>query len=214
MMKQNTADNNLTAKDSTDNTTADADFPSCSMDDVNFARVVLDSSREITEISELARLIKVNLSTTLECQKSVQKLTEDSTHTKRRMTELNDNFVQLDQYSRKDVAILTGVPTSEDETQTQVQGKVLEILKFVRPSLNLTMKDFSAIHRNGKSGRGSNPPSITLKFLRLHEKDQFMTRDSKTKFKNKRTNIFHALCPGMIKIQNEIKDHPRVDFVY
>ncbi len=200
---------------SSDNVSLTAnDIPCCSEDDVQFVKTAFSSHTEITEISDLAKLLKVSLSSTLECQKTVTLLTEENTNVKRRMSDMEANFTQLDQYSRKDVTILTGLPVGLNETQEDVEHNVLDILHHVRPDLNLTMKDFSAIHRNGKSGKNGKPPSITIKFLRLHEKEKFMSKDAKTKFKQKHVNVFHALCPGMINQQSLISEHPKVDYVF
>ena len=80
-----------------------------------------------------------------------------------------------------------------------------------------TMLDFAAIHRNGRFYKNNRPPSITVKFLRYHDKDWLFTkryvsaRKSNSKYAG--VNFHHCLCPGLVAEQTLITRHSRVKFV-
>ena len=174
-----------------------------------------DDTTQISDTQSLARLLKYTLNTALQTQQIVALQVQDVTNVKHRVSSLESDVRDMDQYSRKDVSILTGLayPGPDDESEDSLVDKVLETLHYVNPSLQMSYKDFSAIHRNGK-GKGGNPPSITLKFLRLHEKEKFMTKSAKIKFKSKGLNIFHGICKRMLDEQKAIERTYHCDFVF
>ena len=147
-----------------------------SVDDINWYNESIaksDSNENLTDISSLARLLKLALNTNLITQQIVKQVTEDTTNVKRRLSNVENNLVRLEQYSRKDVAILTGVEYEEGETTNKLVNTVLNHLNAVDIPQEITYKDFSAVHRNGRKGKGGKPPSVTLNFLRLYEKELF-----------------------------------------
>ena len=173
------------------------------------------SDSELTDLSSLARLMRYTLNVSLQTQQMLSRTQDDAHHIKHRVCVVEKEIREMDQYSRKDVAILTGLQyDKEAETEESLVSEVLGILKFVNPSLDLCYKDFSAIHRNGRSGKNGKPPSITIKFLRLHEKSKFFNKVAKEKFKRRSVNIFHALCRRMIDEQSLIKQHHDCDFIF
>ncbi len=113
--------------------------------------------------------------------------------------------------------IVTGLPFQEDETQDTLQTTVLGMFNeiLVKRGYELSMLDLSAMHRNGRKMKGNRPPSITVKFLRFHEKDLFFEKETikyrKDLFKG--VNFFHCMAKGMINEQENIKAHPAVKFV-
>lgn len=134
---------------------------------------------------------------------------------KSRVSVLEEKFVHLDQYSRKDVVILTGLDFTEGEQHRELEYKVINLVNEVT-NQNFTMKDFIAIHRNGNKHKASGrPPSVTLKFIRYFDKDLLFTKNviarRKELFRN--VNFHHCLSQGMIDIQNKISAHNVVKFV-
>lgn len=183
--------------------------------DIAWIQNVLDTEEQISDVSSLAKLMRFTLNSVLQNQTMIVRAAEETTHIKHRVVRVESDIRTIDQYSRKDVVILTGLPYEEEEETEQVLVQsVLTLLKHVNPSLPLSYKDFSAIHRNGKKGNKDRPPSITLKFLRLHEKQRFMSKISKTKFKSEGCNVFHALCPRMIDEQSRISEHAECSYVF
>ena len=186
-----------------------------SKEDVDWYNSKMQSEEmdDISDISSLGRLLKLSINSNLLTQTFVKCVTEESANIKHKLKKVEDDISRIDQYSRKDVAILTGVPYKEEETTEQLVDSVLQHLNATKLQQKLTYKDFSAIHRNVK-GKNSRPPSITLKFLRLHEKDLFFSRTHKMILKTKGLNIFHCLCPRMIDEQSLIDEHVETDYVF
>lgn len=187
-------------------------------EEITWIREVMgnDSLEPLSSTESLARMLKFSLNTLFQTQALIQTSTENMKHVERRVDVLETEMRVIDQYSRKDVMILTGLPLHDpdEETEEELASKVLDAFRFVNPSLPMTYKDFSAIHRNGRRGKNGKPPSVTVKFLRLHEKAKFMTREAKRKFKAKDLNVFHALAPRTIAEQDLIKNSESCDYVF
>ena len=187
-------------------------------DDVTWIKNAMesDSLDTLSSPESMARMLKFTLNTLFQTQALIRKDGEENKNVARRVDVLEGEVRALDQYSRKDVLILTGMPLDDPNTETEEElvSKVLETFRFVNPSMPLTYKDFSAIHRNGKKGKNGKPPSITVKFLRLHEKSKFMSREAKRKFKAKNLNVFHAQAPRTIAEQDLIKNSEDTEYVF
>ena len=126
-----------------------------------------------------------------------------------------EKFIKLDQYSRKDVAILTGLQFTQGETQSTLENKVLHVINGITEQ-QFNIHCFSAIHRNGNRCKDNGrPPSITVKFLRLQDKDLVFRKTSVIKRKNlfPELNFHHCMCEGMIDIQTSIAAQQPVKFV-
>ena len=178
----------------------------------------LEDFAEPTTMVRLFKLILVNQESSRKTLDStLANLTSKTNHNTHKINDLESKFNDLDQYSRKPTAILTGLSMQDGESRDMLVGRVLDVLNgslmFPGSANKLCYKDFAAIHRNGLTGRGGRPPSITLKFLRYYEKDALFSRQAKGNIKKLGCNIFHALCPGYIKEQNKIKEHSSVKFV-
>ena len=141
-------------------------------------------------------------------------LKDENQDLKKRLGSLEEQFVRMDQYSRKSVMIVTGLKLDDNETQYELEKQILGMLKTISGT-TYTMADFAAIHRNGRFYKNSRPPSITVKFLRYFDKDGLFTRRAistrKTKFPG--ISFHHGMCPGLIAIQNHLSEHSRVKFV-
>ena len=191
--------------------------PVVSTEDLSWIKDVMSSedTAGFSDPNSIARLLKHTLRISLETQQMISKSSEDLTNVKHRVCSLESDVRTMDQYSRKDVCILTGLAYDpEHETDDKLVESVLKTLHFVNPTLQLTYKDFSAIHRNGKKGRDGRPPTVTVKFLRLHEKEKFMTKPAKTKLKTRSLNIFHGMCKRMVDEQALIERAPECNYVF
>ena len=139
----------------------------------------------------------------------------ENTALKSKVNALESNLIKIDQYSRKDTAILTGLNFSEGESNAELETKVLNVINSCTNS-SYTISDFSAIHRNGRILKpNGRPPTVTIKFLRFNDKDKLFTRSTVIKRKSlyQNLNFHHCLCKGMIDIQNKIVADPNVKFV-
>ena len=128
---------------------------------------------------------------------------------------MNENFTRLDQYSRKDVAILTGLQFSAGESQSQLETAVIQTINTITGKV-FTERDFTAIHRNGNRNKDNGrPPSVTVKFLRLTDKEMLFNRNviSKRRAMFPLLNFHHCLCKSLIDVQSRISSHNDVKFV-
>jgi hypothetical protein len=128
---------------------------------------------------------------------------------------LTEQVIQQDQYSRKDIVIMTGLTYEEGESQEELATSVTRILnQSTGNSLNLTKRDFIAIHRNRINLNSDRPPTVTIKFLRFTDKDAMFTKMAFAKRKAiyPYIKLHHGLCPGLIEERNKISNHENVKF--
>jgi len=148
----------------------------------------------------------------------IKALQTEAASTQGRVAVLEEQLLRMDQYSRKSVMILTGLKYTEEESQAELEGNVLNILNNLlgKPGgSGLAITDFAAIHRNGRFMRNNRPPSVTVKFLRYYEKDEFYSRRLVTARKTKYPDLrlHHCMAPGYIEMQKLMSNHPAVKFV-
>ena len=146
----------------------------------------------------------------------IRQLEADNERLSSELNLLQEKFIDQDQYSRKDIVILTGLPYSDEESQTELNRAVLEILnKITGNELSLSSRDFVAVHRNRKNANTNRPPTITIKFLRFSDKDAMFTRRAKTTLKRMYSHIklHHGMSPGYIDIRNKLSECNSVKFV-
>lgn len=151
-----------------------------------------------------------------EIKEDVLTLKHENDVLQRRVSCLEEDHARQEQYSRKGVMIMTGVAMSPDETTRQLQETVLGKLNTLIPGQSLTSADFIAIHRNGRNYSSlGRPPSITVKFIRYDQKEQFFTKICRAKLKTNLPglNYFHNLSQYFVKIQDRIKDNQQVKWV-
>ncbi len=129
---------------------------------------------------------------------------------------LNETVTKLEQYSRKDVIILTGLEFKPSEQQRELEHNVVDILNQISGN-SLTHLDFVAIHRNSRvtNTTRNRPPTVTIKFLRYTDKDILFTKRCLGKRKQMfpHLNYHHCLCPALIEVQRLIAADPNVKFV-
>ena len=129
---------------------------------------------------------------------------------------LKEKMMIQDQYSRKDILIVTGLDYTEDESNEELAQTVTKILNTITGNaLHLTPRDFIAIHRNGRSFKNDRPPTVTVKFIRFTDKDCVFSKRAQNNCKRMfpKIRMHHGLCPGYIKIRNELSQINDVKFV-
>ncbi len=120
---------------------------------------------------------------------------------------LNEKLNNQEQYSRKDVIIVTGMPYTDEESPHELAKNVAEMLnKITEGRLSLTPRDFIAIHRNGRQHVKNRPPTVTVKFIRFSDKDAVFEKRARKNFKTMfpKIHMHHGLCPGYIEIRNKL----------
>ena len=151
-------------------------------DDALFDKLVSsDSVEEFSDTGVVVKLLRLLITKQDTTAKNVQKtLTTVASKTNKnatRLYKLESTVTNMDQYSRKPVAIFTGLPVAEGENSYNLYEHVINTLNGVlRPDQRLNKNNFVAIHRNGLYGHNGRPPSIIVKFLRYFEKDMFFVK--------------------------------------
>jgi len=116
---------------------------------------------------------------------------------------LKSRLVKVEQYSRRNTMILTGVPFELGE---DIEQKTIDIIND-HGSLShvITSGDICNVHRN-KPGSAGKPASVTVVFVRGIDKDLLFRgkRDFRTSCE-KSLNIFHAMCPELVEEMKNIR---------
>ncbi len=146
--------------------------------------------------------------------KEISELKAENVQLKSDIKLLNENVINLEQYSRKDVVIVTGLVFNPSETQRQLEDNVTDLVNKTTGN-SLTNLDFVAIHRNSRTPKNNRPPTVTIKFLRFSDKDRLFTKRSISSRKQMfaHINFHHCLCPALIEVQRVISADLRVKFV-
>ena len=145
----------------------------------------------------------------------IESLQTDNKRLRKEVEVLNEKLMSLDQYSRKDILILTGLSYEEEESNEELTREVTTILNAITGNkLNLNARDFIAVHRNGRSYKNDRPPTVTIKFIRFTDKDCVLSKLSMSNCKKLYPHIrmHHGLCPGFVSIRNELSDVNNVKF--
>jgi len=119
------------------------------------------------------------------------------------IAKLESRVVDLEQYSRRNTMILTGLPVEAGEV---LETRIVDVLNEleVLPT-ELTTGDICNVHRN-RARSDSKPPSITVQFVRGLDKDRlFYNKKNFRLNSNKKLNIFHAMSPALSKEMGEIR---------
>ena len=120
---------------------------------------------------------------------------------------LTEQVVQQDQYSRKDIVIMTGLSYTEGESPDELARSVTNVLnRITGNTLNLSERDFIAIHRNRIDKNSTRPPTVTVKFIRFSDKEAMFTKKAFLIRKDvfPMIKLHHGLCPGLIEERNNI----------
>nr|XP_006823167.1 PREDICTED: uncharacterized protein LOC102803782 [Saccoglossus kowalevskii] len=106
-----------------------------------------------------------------EVQAANQLLVEENRVLKYRVSDLECNHNELDQYIRRENLVISGVPQTESENTDAIALKIAQIA-----DKNITMSDIDVSHRIGKRkpsvGQRYNPPSqIIVRFTSRRARD-------------------------------------------
>ncbi|KAK7501735.1 hypothetical protein BaRGS_00007166 [Batillaria attramentaria] len=91
-----------------------------------------------------------------------------------RLTYEND---LLQQYTRRESVRVYGIKQDEDETEEQVERKVMDI--FTKCGVDVKLDDTAAIHRVGKLKNGSRP--VLVKFMSRRKRREVMEKKKQLK---------------------------------
>ena len=142
-------------------------------------------------------------------------LKSENTELKNQINAINEDVIRLDQYSRKDVSILTGLKYSPGESQYELQNNVIQTINSITGK-KLNDRDFVAVHRNGNRIKDNGrPPSVTVKFVRSTDKEILFGKSviNRRKASFPSINFHHCLCKSLINVQSRISEHCDVKFV-
>ncbi len=125
------------------------------------------------------------------------------------MTDLTTAVVKQEQYSRRDMVTVAGIPQPTDEKQESLAAKVATQLSLSGESV--TPDDFSVIHRNGRAPREVKgkkiPPTITVKFAKLSKKDSVLRgykNFDPVAQKPREAKVFQSLSPHYASFRRKI----------
>ena len=164
---------------------------------------------DVTKFSDLSTVIKLlryqinqNATLTAKVEKNsdgIAVLQEENRSLRTKVQTLEEDTVRLDQYSRKDVLIVTGLGMDENETRADLVELITGMFNKICTNRTLTSFDFCAIHRNGTEYKNNRPPSATVKFLRFTDKDLFFTRTARlARVQSYRTLNFSTTCVKLL----------------
>ena len=136
-------------------------------------------------------------------EKMVNDLKAEIVHKNVTIAKLESRVVDLDQYSRRNTLILTGLSV---ETGEVLETRIVNVLNElnVLPTV-LTTSDIGNVYRN-RARSDSRPPSITVQFVRGLVKDRLFYNKKNFRLKsNNKLNIFHFMSPALSKEMGEIR---------
>ena len=135
----------------------------------------------------------------------------------RKLLELDTRLIEVEQYSRRENLIISGIPASV--TQSQLQDKVIDILDLI--GLKIVPEDISACHRLYNSPNSPYPAKVVVRFCNrkvvnacLEHRDDLQQRAYDQLRLNLR--IFDSICTKnqetlrickWLKRENKIHNH-------
>ena len=182
-----------------------------------------DDLSEFADLTKIAQMFRYSISQQSKIIDQVDKNSEDiatlkqeNSKLKVRLDNLNEDRIRIEQYSRKDVLLVTGLKMEDRESQSQLFQKITGIFNDITENYDrtFTKDDFIAVHRNGISYKGNRPPTVTVKFLRFYDKDVMFNKDTRTKLRVMFDGVkfHHNMCRPLIEEQNRINEHASVKF--
>ena len=117
---------------------------------------------------------------------------------------LNSRVSELEQYSRRNTMILTGLPEVEHEV---LEDRVCEVINAVDVLGGEINGDYIGnVHRNRPRNDGK-PASITVQFVKGLHKDRLFQNKRLFRLKHgKKLNIFHAMSAGVSSEMKKIRE--------
>ena len=130
----------------------------------------------------------------------------------RTVDDMTMSVVKSEQYTRRDVLTVVGLPKSEGpESESELTNKVATILSQSGEEVKPT--DLSACHRNARNNRvirgKTVPPSVTVKFDKISKKDkvlrQYKNFDSENR-KPRDVRVYQSLSEHYTTVRKSILD--------
>ena len=164
-----------------------------SSEDVNFIthmkrevpKLSDDCAKNANDISDLKIKVSSPMLNGGDSEEQLSRMKEQMKNMRRKMHLEKDHS---EQYSRREILRVTGVPQKPDEDTTQIMCQIAHSI-----GIQISPSDISVSHRNGKS-LGSNPRPILVKFVRREVKNQILQRKKFTR------NITHDPDGNAVKI--------------
>lgn len=139
------------------------------------------------------------------------------------LEKVEDRLLRSEAYQGRNTVLLDGVPDSTNETQKQLETKVVSTLKIADPTIR--PEHLGIVHRNRARTDGSR--TVTVVFNRARQKDTVMRKQARTKMKRMNCSgtcppvcsqhrgvaSFHRLSPALADRKKEIENLPNVEWV-
>ena len=147
----------------------------------------------------------------------VERLTND-------LEKVEDRLLRTEAYQGRNTVLLAGVPDSTNETQKQLETKVVTTLKVADPTIR--PEHLGIVHRNRVRTDGAR--TVTVVFNKARQKDTVMKKQARTKMKRMNCSgtcpsdcsqhrgvaALHRLSPALAERKKEIENLPNVDWVF
>lgn len=115
---------------------------------------------------------------------------------------------KLEEYMRRDNVRLTGIDEDEDEDETILETKVINVAAEI--GVELGPRDISIAHRLGKPETGKVRP-IIVRLCHRKKKSELMKKKKELKGKPKKIYINEDLTPLRVSMLKMVKDHSDVE---
>jgi len=160
----------------------------------SFKEIEKQWSEKFSEVREEIEVMKEEI-------KEIKKVTseiEDSTN------ELYNKVDQLEEYTRLENVIISGVEYEDDENLEALMGKTIKIARELGVTMNIT--DISAIHRL-YTRNVKYPPPIIVRLVNRWKKEQLISASKQKKMQG--IYITNQLTPVKLDLLKKTKDLKR-----
>lgn len=147
-----------------------------------------NSSYEVLyqKIDESTEAVKIQTVELEKCRKQIEELVRENNMLKDKVEVLEGRIEEQEQYSRRNVVEIHGIPQEKNEDMVAVVKEVGKAL-----DMEITSPMIDACHRLGRRpGPNSSPPAIIVKFTsRLDKEELLRKRRIKNNFSTRHMNL-------------------------
>lgn len=161
----------------------------------NVERGLDDLKTDITTMKEDIAGLKTSVSQTTE---ELQNVKAENNSTKTELREIRKAVDDLEQYSRINNLIITGVPVTNKENVYNILANLAMVL-----GIKYRNEDLSIAHRLGKRNDDPRPPQIVARFVCREVKNLWLTAVRKKKGLST-TELAGQLTPGAIYLSEHL----------
>lgn len=175
------------------------------LDPANFVEVLNLALEHDTIANKMTSLFKPLLE---KRDQEIDMIKADLICERQKNAELTARVCELEQYTRTDSIIISGIPETTEETNPQCEQKVIEIIKSI--GVDITSSDISISHRLRPQKRG--PRNVIVKLVTHKMKIAIMVNKKKLQSSRSSKPIYinEALSPMRSKlffdVRNAIKE--------